>query len=108
MSYQHSFGRWTYEKKLSDVQEAIYSLVMPRELLTVTSGCGLSCIFYTDGTLIERYAGFAVHQMWVWVDLDVRSKAQLVFSLLSLVLFSLLSTTHYWGYTVSRGMSYSH
>jgi hypothetical protein len=28
------------EKKLSNVQEAMYSLVAPRELLTVTSGYG--------------------------------------------------------------------
>jgi hypothetical protein len=41
----------------------MYSLVAPRELLTVTSGYGRSCIFYTDGSLIEGCAGFAVHQM---------------------------------------------
>jgi hypothetical protein len=40
-------------------------LVAPRELLTVTSGYGASCIFYTDGSLIEGCAGFAVHQMGV-------------------------------------------
>jgi hypothetical protein len=53
------------EKKLANVQEAMYSLVAPRDLLTVTSGYGPSCIFYTDGSLIERCAGFAVHQMGV-------------------------------------------
>jgi hypothetical protein len=39
----------------------------PRELLTVTltSGYGASCIFYTDGSLIEGCAGFSVHQMGV-------------------------------------------
>jgi ribonuclease HI len=31
----------------------------------VTSGYGASCIFYTDGSLIEGCAGFAVHQMGV-------------------------------------------
>jgi hypothetical protein len=43
----------------------MYSLVAPRDLLTVTSGYGPSCIFYTDGSLIEgcACAGFAVHQM---------------------------------------------
>jgi hypothetical protein len=41
----------------------MYSLVAPRELLTVTSGYGASCIFYTNGSLMERCAGFAVHQM---------------------------------------------
>jgi hypothetical protein len=46
------------EKKL--VQEAMHSLMATRELLTVTSGFGASCIFYPDGSLIE---GFAVHQM---------------------------------------------
>jgi hypothetical protein len=41
----------------------MYSLVVPCELLTWTSGYGASCIFYTDGSLIEGCAGFAVHQM---------------------------------------------
>jgi hypothetical protein len=41
------------KKKLANVQEAMYSLVAPRELLTVTSGYGASYIFYTDGSLIE-------------------------------------------------------
>jgi hypothetical protein len=35
------------------------------KLLTVTSGYGASCIFYTDGSFIEGCAGFAVHQMGV-------------------------------------------
>jgi hypothetical protein len=34
-------------------------------LLTVTSGYGALCIFYTDGSLIEGFVGFAVHQMGV-------------------------------------------
>jgi hypothetical protein len=34
------------EKKLANVQEAMYSFVAPRELLTVTSRYGASCIFY--------------------------------------------------------------
>jgi hypothetical protein len=33
----------------------------------VTSGYGASCIFYTDGFLIEGCAGSAVHQMGVGV-----------------------------------------
>jgi hypothetical protein len=53
------------EKKLASVQEAMYSLVALRELLTVTSGYGPLCIFYTDGSLIEGCAGFVVHQMGV-------------------------------------------
>jgi hypothetical protein len=47
------------EKKLVNVQEASHVL------LTVTSAYGTSCIFYTDGSLIEGFAGFAVHQMGV-------------------------------------------
>jgi hypothetical protein len=58
------------EKKLANVQEVMYSLVAPRELLTVTSGYGASCIFYTNGSLIEGCAG-----------LDIRSKVRLVISL---------------------------
>jgi hypothetical protein len=53
------------ENKLTNVQEAMYSFVAPCELLNVTSGYGASCIFYTDGSLIEGCAGFAVHQMGV-------------------------------------------
>jgi hypothetical protein len=53
------------EKKLAYVQEAMYSLVAPHKLLTVTSRYGSSCIFYTDGSLIEGCAGFAIHQMGV-------------------------------------------
>jgi hypothetical protein len=49
------------EKKLANIQGAMYSLGAPRELLTVTSGYGVSCIFYTDGSLIEGCTGFAVH-----------------------------------------------
>jgi hypothetical protein len=53
------------EKKLANVYEAMYSLLAPRELLTVTSRYGPSCILFTDGSLIEGCAGFAVHQMHV-------------------------------------------
>jgi hypothetical protein len=53
------------EKKLANVQVAMYSLLAPRDLLTVTSGYGASCIFYTDGSLIEGSVGFAVQQMGV-------------------------------------------
>jgi hypothetical protein len=53
------------EKKLANVRKAMYSLVAPCELLTVTSGYGLSCIFYTDGSLFEGCACLAVHQMGV-------------------------------------------
>jgi hypothetical protein len=35
------------------------------KLLTVTSGYGASRIFYTNGSLIEGCAGFAVHQIGV-------------------------------------------
>jgi hypothetical protein len=53
------------EEQLANVQEAIYSMVAPRELLTVSSGYGPSCIFHTDGSLIEGCVGFAFHQMGV-------------------------------------------
>jgi hypothetical protein len=53
------------EKKLANVQRVMYSLVASRELLTGTSRYGPLCIFYTDGSLIEGWAGFAVHQMGV-------------------------------------------
>jgi hypothetical protein len=45
------------EKKLANIQEAMYSLVAPRKLLTMTSGYGASCIFYTDDSLIEGCVG---------------------------------------------------
>jgi hypothetical protein len=43
----------------------MYLLVAPRELLTVTSGYGPSCIFYKNGSMFEEFVGFAVHQMGV-------------------------------------------
>jgi hypothetical protein len=51
-------------KKLANVQEALYSLVAPHELLTVKSGYGPWCIFYTDGSLIER-CGALLFIKWV-------------------------------------------
>jgi hypothetical protein len=51
------------EKKLANVQEAMYLLVAPHEFLTVTSGYGPLCIFYTERSFIEGCVGFAVHQM---------------------------------------------
>jgi hypothetical protein len=51
------------EKKLVNVQETVYALVVPRDPLTETSGYGASFIFYMDGSLIEGFAVFAVHQM---------------------------------------------
>jgi hypothetical protein len=51
------------EQKLSNVQEAMYLFMAPRELLTVTSESGASCIFYADRSLFECCVGFAVHQM---------------------------------------------
>jgi hypothetical protein len=73
MSYQHSLVPRTplvdgrMEKKLSNVQKAMYSLVAPRELLTVTFGYGASFIFY--GSLIEGL----LFIKWVWMDLDIGS-----------------------------------
>jgi hypothetical protein len=53
------------EKKTCQYSGAMYSLVAPRELFTVTSGYGASCIFNTDGSLIEGFEGFADYQMGV-------------------------------------------
>jgi hypothetical protein len=70
------------DKKLANTQGPRYSLVAPRELLTVTSAYGASCIFNTDGSLIEGCAGFAVHQMGVG-GFGHKIPSRLVFSLLS-------------------------
>jgi hypothetical protein len=84
------------KKKLGNVQEAMNSLVVPQELLTVTSGYGPLCIFYTDSSLIEGCAGFAVHQMGVGgFGHKIQSPAGV--SLLSLVLNgTLLSLYGLW------------
>jgi hypothetical protein len=83
MSYQHPLVDEHMEKKLANIEGAMYSLVAPRELLTVTSGYSASCIFVTNGSLIEGCTGFAVHQMGVDGFGHIRSQVQLVFSLLS-------------------------
>jgi hypothetical protein len=51
-----------------------------RELLTVTSGYGPWCIFYTDGSLIGGCAGFDVHQIGVG-GFGYNIRVRLVFSL---------------------------
>jgi hypothetical protein len=89
------------EKKLANVQEAMYKLVAPRELLTVTSGYGASCIFYTDASLIKVCAGFAIHQMGVGgLGHKILSPAG-VFTADTLLIDCSC-------YTASREMSYSH
>jgi hypothetical protein len=40
----------------------MYSVVAPRELLTVTDRYAASMVFYTDGYLIDRCAEFAFHR----------------------------------------------
>jgi hypothetical protein len=40
----------------------MYSVVAPRELLTVTVRHAASMVFYTDGSLIDGYTGFAFQQ----------------------------------------------
>jgi hypothetical protein len=47
---------------LSGVQASMYSVVAPRELLMVTTRYATSMIFYGDGSLIDRCAGFAFHR----------------------------------------------
>jgi hypothetical protein len=44
------------ERTLSGVQTSMYSVVAPRELLTVTTRYAASMVFYTDGSLIEGCA----------------------------------------------------
>jgi hypothetical protein len=43
----------------------MYPLVAPRELSVVTSEYVESVVFYTDGSIIEGSAGFAIHQAGV-------------------------------------------
>jgi hypothetical protein len=50
------------EGALSGVQASMYSVVAPRELLTVTARYASSWVFYMDGSLIDGCAGFAFHQ----------------------------------------------
>jgi hypothetical protein len=40
----------------------MYSVVAPRELLTVTARYAASMIFYTDGSLIDRCTGLLFHR----------------------------------------------
>jgi hypothetical protein len=50
------------EKELSGVQTFMYSVVAPRELLTVTARYAASMVFYMDGSLLDGCAGFAYHR----------------------------------------------
>jgi ribonuclease HI len=54
-----------WENTLAGVQDTIYPRVAPRELLAVTSEYVELTVFYTDGSLIEGSAGFAIHQTGV-------------------------------------------
>jgi hypothetical protein len=47
---------------LAGVQDTMYPLVAPRELSVVTSEYVESAVFYTDCSLIEGSAEFAIHQ----------------------------------------------
>jgi hypothetical protein len=47
------------ERALSGVQTSMYSMVAPRELLTVTTRYAASMGFHTNGSLIAGCAGFA-------------------------------------------------
>jgi hypothetical protein len=49
-------------------------------------------LFYMDGSLIDRCAGFAIHQICVG-GFEHKIKGRLVFSLLKLVPFSLFYDT---------------
>jgi hypothetical protein len=50
------------EGALSGFQSSMYSVVAPRELLTVTYRYAASMAFYTDGSLIDKCTGFAFHR----------------------------------------------
>jgi hypothetical protein len=93
------------EKKLASIQGAMYFLVAPRELLTVTSGYDASCIFYTDGSLIEGCASSTVHQMVVdGFGHNIPSPAGVFTAELS-VLFTALRHTATYG--LRRGVLFS-
>jgi ribonuclease HI len=53
------------ENALAGVRDTMYPLVAPRELSVVASEYVESAVFYTDGSLIEGIAGFAVHRTGV-------------------------------------------
>jgi hypothetical protein len=53
------------ENALAGVRNTMYPQVAPRELPFVTSEYVESAVFYTDGSLIEGSAGFAVHRIGV-------------------------------------------
>jgi hypothetical protein len=50
------------EEALSGLQTSMYSVVVPRELLTVTARYAASMVFHTDGSLIDGCAGFAFYR----------------------------------------------
>jgi hypothetical protein len=52
------------ESALSGVLTSMYSVVAPRELVTMTSRYAVCCsmVFDTDGSLIDRCTGFAFHR----------------------------------------------
>jgi uncharacterized protein CbrC (UPF0167 family) len=50
------------EEALSRVQTSMYSVMASRKLLAVTTTYAASMVFYTDGSLIDKFAGFAFHR----------------------------------------------
>jgi hypothetical protein len=50
------------ENALAGDRHTMYALVAPRELSVVTSEYVESAVCYTDGSLIEGSAGFAIHR----------------------------------------------
>jgi hypothetical protein len=53
------------EGTLSGVQASMYSVVPPRELSTGTTRYAASMVFYTDDSLIDGCAGFALYRTGV-------------------------------------------
>jgi hypothetical protein len=48
---------------LASVDKSLYPIVASRELATITSDYPTENIFYTDGSMIDDLAGFAVHNI---------------------------------------------
>jgi hypothetical protein len=49
------------EEAIFGVQTSMYSVMAPRELLTVTARYATLMVFYTNGSLIDGCSGFAIH-----------------------------------------------
>jgi hypothetical protein len=94
------------EKKLANVQEANTPIQRPASYWLWHSGVVPSCIFIRMALRLKDVRALLFFK-WVWVDLEIRSKVQLVFSLLILVLYSLLYNTLLRLYGLRRDVLFS-